>query len=146
MVNQSTNNMLNIFFMYVKSFSVFVKEDILISFVKSFATSAVLLLILFTWNQFRFCLFVRHERHPEFYVKLFAAAARETGEFSNHCHTNYFPSNQFIVKFFSKRFIWRNFCDKIVAAKFRNFQCETVPSGNYGYLLSFFCWQKFRFY
>ena len=144
----------------MKSFSVFVKEDILISFVKSFATFAVLLLILFTWNQFRFCLFVRHERHPEFYVKLFAAAARETlfsflrginshfacnrSSFSwilrdivcfccrtvwkscqkhdhylygtvwkkrdIHCHTNYFPSNQFIVKFFSKALIWRNFC------------------------------------
>ena len=40
-----------------------------------------------------------------------------------HCHANFFTSNQFIVKFFSKTLIWRNFCDKTVAVKFRNFQC-----------------------
>ena len=33
----------------------------------------------------------------------------------------FFPSNQFIVKFFSKTLIWRNFCEKTVAVKFRNF-------------------------
>ena len=33
----------------------------------------------------------------------------------------FFPSNQFIVKFFSKTLIWRNFCEKTVALKFRNF-------------------------
>ena len=38
-----------------------------------------------------------------------------------HCHANFFTSNQFIVKFFSKTLIWRNFCDKTVAVKFQNF-------------------------
>ena len=38
-----------------------------------------------------------------------------------HCHANFFPSNQFIVNFFSKTLIWRNFCGKIVAVKFWNF-------------------------
>ena len=40
-----------------------------------------------------------------------------------HCHTNFFPSNQFIVKLFSKRLIWRNFCENIVAENFHNFHC-----------------------
>ena len=38
-----------------------------------------------------------------------------------HCHAKFFPSNQFIVKFFSKMLIWRNFCEKTVAVKFRDF-------------------------
>ena len=38
-----------------------------------------------------------------------------------HCHANFFPSNQFIAKFFSKTLIWRNFCEKTMAVKFRNF-------------------------
>ena len=38
-----------------------------------------------------------------------------------HCHANIFSSNQLRVKFFSKKLIWRNFCDKIVAVKFHNF-------------------------
>ena len=38
-----------------------------------------------------------------------------------HCHANLFPSNQFIVKLFSKTLIWRNFCEKTVAVKFLNF-------------------------
>ena len=36
-------------------------------------------------------------------------------------HASFFPSNQFIVKFFAKSLIWRNFCGKTVAVKFRNF-------------------------
>ena len=43
-----------------------------------------------------------------------------------HCHANFFPSNQFIVKFFSKTLIWRNFCEKIVAVKFCNFHSVSV--------------------
>ena len=38
-----------------------------------------------------------------------------------HCHANIFPSNQFRVKLFSKKLIWRNFSNKIVAVKFQNF-------------------------
>ena len=37
-----------------------------------------------------------------------------------HCH-KFFPSNQFIVKFFSKTLICRNICQKTVAVKLRNF-------------------------
>ena len=37
------------------------------------------------------------------------------------CHVNFFLSNQFIVMFFSKKLIWRIFCEKTVAKKFRNF-------------------------
>ena len=33
----------------------------------------------------------------------------------SHCHANIFPSNQFVVKFFSKTLIWRNFCEKTMA-------------------------------
>ena len=38
-----------------------------------------------------------------------------------HCHANFFPSNQFVVKFVSKTLIWRNFCEKTVAVKLRHF-------------------------
>ena len=38
-----------------------------------------------------------------------------------HCHTNFFPPNQFKVKFFSKRWFDGIFAKKIVAVKFRNF-------------------------
>ena len=37
------------------------------------------------------------------------------------CHVIIFPSNQFRVKLFSKTLISRNFCNNIVAAKFRDF-------------------------
>ena len=37
-------------------------------------------------------------------------------------HANFFPSNQLIVKFFSKTLIWRNFYEKIMAVKDRNFR------------------------
>ena len=55
-----------------------------------------------------------------------------------------FPSNQFIVKFFSKTLIWRNFCEKIVAVKFRNFH-STVRTlwKKRNFTLTLF-WQKFR--
>ena len=43
-----------------------------------------------------------------------------------HCHANFFLSNQFIVKFFSKTLIWRNFCTKTVAVQFRNFHSVTL--------------------
>ena len=48
-----------------------------------------------------------------------------------HYHVNYFPSNHSRIKFFSKKLISRNFCDKTVAAKFRNYhtvsaQCEKL--------------------
>ena len=38
------------------------------------------------------------------------------GKTINSLHAGFFPSNQFIVKFFYKTLIWRNFCEK-----FRNF-------------------------
>ena len=38
-----------------------------------------------------------------------------------HCHAKFFSSNQLRVKFFSKKLISRNFCEKMVAVKFRNF-------------------------
>ena len=44
-----------------------------------------------------------------------------------HCHTYYFSSNHFRVKFFSKTLIWRKICEKTVALKFRNF--HTVLHG-----------------
>ena len=55
----------------------------------------------------------------------------------------FFPSNQFIVKFFSKTLIWRNFCEKTVALKFRNFHSVSVEiTGILSHLTHF--WQKFR--
>ena len=39
--------------------------------------------------------------------------------------TQFFPSNQFIAKFFRKTLIWRNFCDKTVAVKCHNFHIVT---------------------
>ena len=38
-----------------------------------------------------------------------------------HSHAIFFSSNQLRVKFFSKNLISRNFCENIVAVKFRNF-------------------------
>ena len=37
-----------------------------------------------------------------------------------HCHAKFVSSNQLRVKFFSKKLISRNFCEKMVAVKFRN--------------------------
>ena len=46
------------------------------------------------------------------------------------CHANFLSSNQFRVNFFSKKLIWRNFCEKIVAVKFRNFHSVQMnPDG-----------------
>ena len=45
----------------------------------------------------------------------------QCGKTRNSLPCKFFPSNQFIVKFFSKTLIWRNFCEKTVAVKFRNF-------------------------
>ena len=47
--------------------------------------------------------------------------AAHYGKTRNSLPCNFFPSNQFVVKFFSKTLIWRNFCEKTVAMKFRNF-------------------------
>ena len=46
---------------------------------------------------------------------------------------NFFPSNQFILKFLCKTLIWLNFCEKTGAVKFPNFHsvdqriCFSVP-------------------
>ena len=45
----------------------------------------------------------------------------QCGKTRNSLPRNFFPSNQFIVKFFSKTLIWRNFCEKIVAIIVCNF-------------------------
>ena len=42
-----------------------------------------------------------------------------------HCHAIFFSSNQLRVKFFSKKLISRNFCEKMVAVNFRNFHTCT---------------------
>ena len=53
--------------------------------------------------------------------------------------TQFFSSNWFTVKFFSKTLIWRKICEKIVAAvKLCIAQC-----GNYGNLLSLFYGKNF---
>ena len=60
-----------------------------------------------------------------------------------HCHhANSFPSNQFIAKFFSKTLIWRNFCKKYVAVKFRNFH-NVFPQFPHCFTTKIF-YQKFR--
>ena len=44
-----------------------------------------------------------------------------------HCHSNFFSSNQFRVKFSSKKLLSQNFCKKVVAVKSRSFhtmRCE----------------------
>ena len=38
-----------------------------------------------------------------------------------HCHANSFRQINFLVKFFSKKILSRNFCKKMVAVKFHNF-------------------------
>ena len=38
-----------------------------------------------------------------------------------HCNANIFSTKQFRVKFFSEKLLSRNFCEKMVAVKFRNF-------------------------
>ena len=40
--------------------------------------------------------------------------------------TLFFPSKQFRVNFFSKKLIWRNFCEKIVAVKLRHFHSVCI--------------------
>ena len=59
-----------------------------------------------------------------------------------HCHANFFPSTQFIVKFFSEMLIWRNFYEKSVAVKFRNF--HSAQCGNSGKFTLTHFWQIFR--
>ena len=60
----------------------------------------------------------------------------------------FFPLNQFIVKFFSKTLIWRNFCERSVY-KFRNFHsccavlCDTTVWKFRKFSLTLFS-QKFR--
>ena len=54
-------------------------------------------------------------------------------------------SNQFIVKFFSKTLIWRNFCEKTVAEKFRNFHSVKITEIYSHTFLAKFSW-KCRFY
>ena len=41
-----------------------------------------------------------------------------------HCHANFFPSNQVIVKFCSKTLIWRNFCEKKMTVFFRQINLQ----------------------
>ena len=50
-----------------------------------------------------------------------------------HCHANFFPSMQFIVKFFSKTLIWRNFGEKRVTVKSRNFHSVYVVKTHRGF-------------
>ena len=56
----------------------------------------------------------------------------QCGKTRNSLHASqiFFPSNQFVIKFFSKMLIWRNFCDKTVAAKFRNFHSVHCAVGD----------------
>ena len=48
-----------------------------------------------------------------------------------YCHTNFFPWNQFIVKLFSKTLLWRNFCEKTMAAKFQNLHSVSTFAGTF---------------
>ena len=43
----------------------------------------------------------------------------QCGKSRNSLPCKFFSSNQFIVKFFNKTSIWRNFCEKTVAVRFR---------------------------
>ena len=65
-------------------------------------------------------LFSRNILHRVYYA---TAMLRFTqcGKTRNSLPRNFFPSNQFIAKFFSKTLISRNFYEKTVAVKFRNF-------------------------
>ena len=55
--------------------------------------------------------------------------------------SKFFSSNQLRVKFFSKKLISRNFCEKMMAVKFRNFHTVAQFSA---ICFMFHCWQKFR--
>ena len=46
------------------------------------------------------------------FMELLPVHYAQCGKTSNSLPLTFFPSNQFIVKFFSKTLIWRNFCGK----------------------------------
>ena len=59
----------------------------------------------------------------------------------------FFSSNQFMAKFFSKTLIWRNFCGKTVAVKFRNFHsvCRRLKYISWNQFSTWFISQKVVF-
>ena len=62
------------------------------------------------------------QKNPELFTLWLCSMSHSVEKREIHCHAIFFSSNQLRVKFFSKKLISRNFCEKMVTAKFRNFQ------------------------
>ena len=90
-----------------------------------------LLILSIIWWHFSFCIgqslllgFHLLVRITKLFFGIFSwKEIKKTNEKFIDATQFFFPLNQFIVKFFSKTLIWRNFCEKTMAVKFRDFHC-----------------------